>query len=63
MREWLTIPQACERFEVTRRTITRWRRHYPIRAAKLSGRLWLNEKDLCAAHAEAYERDNRYKVS
>ncbi|MFB9776132.1 hypothetical protein [Brevibacterium otitidis] len=58
-REWVTTQEACNIFDVTRRTIERWKQVYPIREARLSRRmpLMLNLPDLEAAEAEAAHRN------
>ena len=53
--KWVTITEACERFQVTRRTIERWRAKYTIRAARLSRRhpVMLHVDDLSQAERHA----------
>lgn len=57
MKEWLTIQQACEKFEVTPRTIQRWRETYVVRAGRpfRGSPLRLHIDDLLQASAKAYK--------
>lgn len=57
--DWITINEACDHFQVTRRTIERWREKYTIRAARLTRRhpIMLNIHDLAHADQQAVRRD------
>lgn len=57
--EWMTINEACDHFQVTRRTIERWREKYTIRAARLTRRhpIMLNMQDLNEADKQAALND------
>lgn len=57
--KWMTTNEAAEHFDVTRRTIERWRKKHTIRAAKLSRRhpVMLHFDDLKEADRHALQND------
>lgn len=57
--KWMTINEATKHFDVTRRTIERWRHKHTIRAARLTRRhpVMLHFDDLKEADRHALKND------
>lgn len=58
-KNWVTMQEATERFEVSRSTVNRWREKYMIREARLSRRLplMMHVEDLAKAELQAKKKN------